>query len=150
MQQIRDNEKGGLHRITALAAAEMATIPNLTISESKLTKSWAQTNQSLQLDEWAYKEYFAGAIIDKKTGESLEYQKLIKRKETRETWFRSLANEIGHLAQEIRNIKGTRDGHNILCAKIWNSKGKTERSDLCWPEVTELTVIMTLARQPVT
>ena len=51
MQQIRDNEKGGLHRITALAAAEMATIPNLTISESKLTKSWAQTNQSLQLDE---------------------------------------------------------------------------------------------------
>ena len=37
----------------------------------------------------------------------MEYRELIKRPETRETWFRSLANEIGRLAQGIRNIKGT-------------------------------------------
>ena len=37
----------------------------------------------------------------------MEYRELIKRPETRETWFKSLANEIGRLAQGIRDIKGT-------------------------------------------
>ena len=32
---------------------------------------------------------------------------MIKRPETRETRFRSLANEIGRLAQGIRDINGT-------------------------------------------
>ena len=45
LQQLRDNEKEGLHRIAALAATETATIPDLTISESKLTRGWAQANQ---------------------------------------------------------------------------------------------------------
>ena len=36
----------------------------------------------------------------------MEYRELIKRPETRETWFKSLANEIGRLAQGIRDIKG--------------------------------------------
>ena len=87
--------------------AETATVPDLVISESKLTRGWSQANQNLQLDEWAHKEFFAGVIIDEKTGKSLEYRELIKRPETRETWFRSLSNEIGRLAQGIRDIKGT-------------------------------------------
>ena len=90
-----------------LAAKETATIPNLAISEGKLTRGWIKANQNLQFDEWALQDCFAGAIIDKATGESLEYRELIKRPETRETWFKSLANEIGCLAQGIRDIKGT-------------------------------------------
>ena len=63
-------------------------------------------NQHLQLYEWAYKEYFAWAIIDDKTGQSLEYRDLIKRPELRDTWFKSLANQLGRLAQGIGDIKG--------------------------------------------
>ena len=107
LQEIRDNENVGLHRIAALAANETATIPNLAILEGKLTRGWTKANQNLQLDEWAFQDCFAGAIIDKTTGESLEYRELIKRPETRETWFKSLANEICRLAQGIRDIKGT-------------------------------------------
>ena len=39
---------------------------------------------NLQLNEWAYKEHFAGAIIDDKIGEKLEYRDLIKRPELKE------------------------------------------------------------------
>ena len=35
------------------------------------------------LSEWAYKEYFVGAIIDDKIGESLEYRDFIKWPELR-------------------------------------------------------------------
>ena len=73
LQQIRDTEKEGLYRIAALVAKETATIPNLVISKGKLTRGWTKSNQDLQLDEWAFRDYFAGAIIDKATGESLEY-----------------------------------------------------------------------------
>ena len=58
MQQIRGNEKEGLHRISALAAKETATIPDLTISKGKITRGWTKANQNLQLDEWAFKQFF--------------------------------------------------------------------------------------------
>ena len=48
-----------------------------------------------------------GAILDEKTGQQLEYRDLVKRPELRERWHRSLANELGRLAQGIREIKGT-------------------------------------------
>ena len=51
--------------------------------------------------------YFAGAIIDEKTSESLEYRELIKRQKSRDTWFRSLATEMERLTQGIRDIKRT-------------------------------------------
>ena len=38
LQQIRDNQNEGFHRIAALATNETATIPNLAISEGKLTR----------------------------------------------------------------------------------------------------------------
>ena len=97
-----------MYRIATLAAKEKATIPNLTTSKGKFTRGRTnKANQNLQLDEWAFKEYFAGAIIDKTTGESLGARKFIKRSETRETWFTFLTNEIWCLAQGIRDIKGT-------------------------------------------
>ena len=107
MQQIKANEKDDLQRITMLAAKETAEVRRLQIKPNGLSKGYAAANQHLQLDEWAYKEYFAGAIIDDNTGQSLEYRDLIKWPELRDTWFKSLANEPGRLAQGIRDIKGT-------------------------------------------
>merc|ERR1711966_548503 len=40
-------------------------------------------------------------------GRSLEYRDLLKDPELRDTWSKSLANELGRLAQGIRDIKGT-------------------------------------------
>ena len=68
-----------------MTAKKTAIIPNLAISKGKLTRGWTKANQRLELDEWAFQDYFAGAIIDKTTGESLEYRELIKLPETRET-----------------------------------------------------------------
>jgi len=48
------------------------------------------------------------AIIDPVTGASLEYRHLIKNDQTRLTWNRSFANELGRLANGVGNrIKGT-------------------------------------------
>ena len=59
------------------------------------------------MDEWAYGNLFAGAIIDYVTGEAMEYRHLIKSKKHRAVWEHSLSNEIGRLAQGIRDVKGT-------------------------------------------
>ena len=77
------------------------------MEQRKLTRGYASANLSLQLGEWAYDTYFVGAILDEKTGDTLEYRDLIKRPELRECWMRSLANELGRLSQGIRDIKGT-------------------------------------------
>ena len=62
---------------------------------------------NLQLNEWAYQYCFTGAVIDEDTGKALEYRDLIKKDKYRDIWSTSLANEIGRLAQGIRNVKGT-------------------------------------------
>jgi hypothetical protein len=49
----------------------------------------------------------ANSAIDPATGESLEYQQLIKRDKYCKTWTRSFANDLGRLAQGIRDIEGT-------------------------------------------
>ena len=43
----------------------------------------------------------------------MEYRDLIKLDKYRDTWFTSLANEIGRLAQGIRDIEGTNTIHFI-------------------------------------
>ena len=54
-----------------------------------------------------FREEFAGAIIDEATGNSLEFRHLIKLEKYRAIWTKSFANELGRLAQGIRNIPGT-------------------------------------------
>ena len=61
----------------------------------------------LQLNEWAYKQHFAGAVIDEETGESLEYRDLMKLPKYKNIWSTSLANEFGRLAQGICDVPGT-------------------------------------------
>ena len=62
---------------------------------------------NLQLNEWAYQEFFAGAVIDEDIGKALEYRDLIKKDKYRDIWSTSLENELGRLSQGIRNVKGT-------------------------------------------
>ena len=103
----RGNSAKGPDRLASLVATESSFVPNLSIRENRLRRGWADANQHLQMSEWAYKEYFAGAIIDENTGEALEYRDLIKRPELKQIWFRAFANELGRLAQGIRDIAGT-------------------------------------------
>eukprot|EP00804_Cyclotella_cryptica_P020395 CCRYP_012625-RA/>CCRYP_012625-RA protein AED:0.63 eAED:0.63 QI:0/-1/0/1/-1/1/1/0/284 len=48
------------------------------------------------------------AVIDNKTGDSLEYRHLVKHPKYREVWSRSYANELGCLTNGIRDIPGTK------------------------------------------
>ena len=107
IEQLKLNEKEGLERIAALAACESAEMPDFSITESKYKRGFAAANQHLQMDEWAFELYFAGAIVDEVTGQSLEYRDLIKDPKRAPTWQNSLANELGRLSQGIRDIKGT-------------------------------------------
>ena len=52
----------------------------------------------MQINEWAFEDFFAGGIIDKESGKSLEYRDLMKHPDLKEMWERSLANKIGCLA----------------------------------------------------
>ena len=61
----------------------------------------------LQLDEWAYDEYFANVIIDEDTEKSLEYRYLVKMEKYHDTWTASFANELGRLAQGIHEVPVT-------------------------------------------
>ena len=54
----------------------------------------------------------------------LEYRDLIKIPELRQTWMTSLANELGRLAQGIREIKGTNTIYFIDKSEIPKDKLK--------------------------
>jgi hypothetical protein len=50
----------------------------------------------------------AGAVMDDKTGELMEYKQLMKHAKYKQTWGRAFGNEIGRLAQGIPGrVKGT-------------------------------------------
>ena len=86
LQQLRDNEKDGLHHIAAFVATETAEVPDLIVKTNKLANGMASANQFLQMNEWAYDaSEFAGAVIDEETGKQMEYRDLIKK--TRTTFF---------------------------------------------------------------
>ena len=59
--------------------------------------------------------FFAGAIIDDATGEHWSIETLlIKRPETIDNWFKSLANESRGFSQDIRDTKRTTTIYFIL------------------------------------
>ena len=115
-------EHDELHHVANLMAHDTTAIPDLAIpTQRKLSRGLAQANENLQMDEWAQETFFVGAIIDDKTVKLLEYRDLTKSNKYRKLWAISLANEIGQLAQGIRDIKGT-DGYFLLHLKIGHSK----------------------------
>ena len=114
--------------IINLVAQEKATIPDLAMNtQRKLTRGWSQANEHLQLGEWAHEMLSAGVVIDDVMGKSLEYQDLMKIDKYRDTWSTSLANEIGRLAQGIRDIPGTNTIHFI-----WKAETPKDR----WRDIT--------------
>ena len=70
LQQLRYNEKDGLHHIAALVATETAGVPDLLVKTNKLANGMASANLDLQLNEWGYEgvSKLVGAVIDEKTG----------------------------------------------------------------------------------
>ena len=105
IQQSSQPADQDLHHIAILAETDHTPAPQLKVNQCKFARGYAAANHNSQLEEWAYKLYFAGAIVDDETGKSLEHRGLIKRPHLKERWMTSLANEIGRLAQEIRDIK---------------------------------------------
>ena len=85
LSQRQPDEHDTLHRIVELAAEETVTVPELAVHKRKLTMGYHCANLNLQLDEWAHKFYFVGAIIDESTGENMEYRDLINRPELMKT-----------------------------------------------------------------
>jgi hypothetical protein len=80
----------------------------------KYIRGFAAANPALQLNQLARTmqgnfptENFACAILDEETGQSLEFRHLIKLDKYRDIWMKSFANELGRLAQGIRDIPGT-------------------------------------------
>ena len=52
-------------------------------------------------------QHTCNAVFDEETGKLLEYKQLMKHPKYAKVWARSYANELGRLAQGIRDIKGT-------------------------------------------
>jgi hypothetical protein len=52
------------------------------------------------------------------TGQQLEYHHLIKRPDLRPAWEMAFANELGHLTQGIRDIKGADTIEFIMMAQV--------------------------------
>ena len=102
-------KQGGLRRSDRVRAMrendlEHVSVPGLVLGATTRLQGYAAANHYLQMKEWAFKEYFAGAITCKETGQALEYRDLMKRPELKDTWERSFANELGRLAQGIRDV----------------------------------------------
>ena len=99
-------------------------MPTFASDKIKLTIGLHCANLNLKLDELAQDFYCAGAIIDEITGEKMEYRDLIKRPTLRDTWHKSLANEVGCLTQCICNVEGTTTLFFIPQSKILMHRGK--------------------------
>ena len=101
--QKHQDEGDKFHRIAFLAALN----PDITIKDNRPNRGLGGANVHLQLIKRVYAQHVAGAVIDNDTGEQLKYRDLIKKDKCRDTWIKSLANELGQLAQGVRDIKGT-------------------------------------------
>ncbi len=88
-------------------------MPNcsLAIKSHKLHHGYLQAAQALVVRTYvlgADSSCFIGAIIDKETGNTLEYCQLIKIPKYWDIWTRSFANKLGRLFQGICEHKGTK------------------------------------------
>ena len=54
-----------------------------------------------------FDHHMCNAIIDKTTGQPMEYSQLTKSEKYKDSWVHSLTNQLGRLAQGIWDIAGT-------------------------------------------
>ena len=76
-------------------------------------------------------EQVANAVMDRKTGQLLEYRQLLKHPEYKKPWITSSASEFCHLAQEFwGSWAHQRHGHNIFCAQAQGSSWQVQGYNL--------------------
>ena len=100
--RLRNREVRSIHDEAMLSAMEMTTVP-------LKAKNLAARRFPLQL-----MCELAGAVLDPKTGELMEYRHLIKKPEYVETWTNANAKEIGRLAQGIPGVVEGTDTFNFI------------------------------------
>jgi hypothetical protein len=117
-----------------------AIIPGIDLSKpaSKYSRGLAAANHALQVYQLAQTmqdnfptENFACAILDEETGQSLEFRHLIKMDKYRNVWMKSFANELGRLAQGIRDISGTDTIDFIPLSKVPKGEAITYAQIVC-------------------
>ena len=107
LNQCQPDDNGILQRIVTLVTQKTAKAQALVVDTWQLMMGFHCFNFNLQLDKWVHNFYFTGTIIDEITGEQMEYRDLTKRPGLRDTWYKSLANQVDCLTQGIHEVKGT-------------------------------------------
>jgi hypothetical protein len=97
------------------------------------TQGYAMAANILKLTERAQATHqaFVGAIIDESTRQMLKYCHLTKMTKYKAIWNTSFANELGHLAQGIQDIKGTDTIHFIPHTNMLADKTATYGHIVC-------------------
>ena len=86
--------------------------PQPRVDKPKRTQTMAPTShkfigrQSLRPRDGG-RTHIICAVFDEESGKMLEYRQLVKHPKYAKIWSKSFANELGRLAQGIRDIKGT-------------------------------------------
>lgn len=71
------------------------------------TRSQARLRRNAQANAITHHIPVMHPVLCESTGRQLEYRDLIRNPDTRETWFKGMANELGRLADGIDDINGT-------------------------------------------
>ena len=95
-----------------------------SITHPNVYEQWFHlANATLEQTKWHWHNSFDSqdichAIIDEATETPLEYRQLIKWEKYQDVWVISFANELGHLGQGIRDVKGTNTIYFILWSAV--------------------------------
>ena len=116
LQQLCDNKKDRLHCVLALAAREIATLPNLDVKTHKLAKILPRAKLSLKLSEWGYDDLFVRTVLNPNTGAQLQHRDLVNNPDLRKQWTNYMTTELSRLVQGIRDVKRT---ETILSYQSW-------------------------------
>ena len=137
--QPRYNLRNRAHLINSQIDESLVPAIDLFKPTQKYTRGLAAANHALQLTQLARTaaqpddlvEDFAFAILDEETGKTLEFRQLIKLDKYRDIWMHSFANELGRLAQGIRDIRGTNTINFIPFSEVPEGEAVTYGRIVC-------------------
>ena len=116
IQDERDKRDERANLVNSQIDPNIIPATNVLRDAHKYSHGFTAANHALQMYQLALSmherdrlpnEFFANAILDEETGRSLEFRQLIKLDKYRAIWMHAFANELGRLAQGIRDIVGT-------------------------------------------
>jgi hypothetical protein len=100
-----------IHMINCVIADDLMPSSSLRAHQPSLHHGYVFAAQSILLETIAPPSHstihLIGAIINKDTGDVLEYHRLMKLDKHKHVWAHSFSNKLGQLFQGIRNIPGT-------------------------------------------